>query len=187
MYTLPLSVIVATTDQSLGLNVITELVIGYALPGRPIAMMLFKTWGYITMRQAISFMYDLKLAHYMKIAHRPMFFCQVVATIVAGTVQLGVQAWMFSNIEGFCNADQKDGFICPDITVFGNSSIVVSNFVVLAQTFLYYVLKSLCCSGASLGRDVYFPTVSSIMASSFSSLPASLHLCSSGYCTKSSE
>ena len=126
VYTLPFSVIRATTSQLLGLNVITELVIGYALPGRPIAMMLFKTWGYITMTRAVAFMNDLKLAHYMKIAHRPMFFCQVVATIVAGTVQLGVQAWMFSNIEGLCDVDQKDGFTCPDTTVFGNASIIVS-------------------------------------------------------------
>ena len=126
VYTLPFSMIAATTNQSLGLNVITELIIGYALPGRPIAMMLFKTWGYLTMGRALEFMGDLKLAHYMKIAHRPMFFCQVVATIVAGTVQLGVQAWMFSHIEGLCDADQKDGFICPATTVFGNASIIVS-------------------------------------------------------------
>lgn len=32
----------ATTNQKVGLNVITELIIGYALPGRPVAMMLFK-------------------------------------------------------------------------------------------------------------------------------------------------
>jgi OPT family oligopeptide transporter len=118
VYTLPLSVIAATTSQQLGLNVITELIIGYALPGRPIAMMLFKTWGHNTMLQAITFISAFKLAHYMKILHRPMFLCQVVATIVAGTVQLGVQSWMFSNIEGLCDPDQKDGFICPDNTVF---------------------------------------------------------------------
>lgn len=29
------------------LSVITELIIGYMLPGKPIAMMMFKTWGYI--------------------------------------------------------------------------------------------------------------------------------------------
>jgi len=75
--TLPLSMIAATTGLTLALNVITELIIGYALPGRPIAMMLFKTWGYNSMYQAITFMSDLKLAHYMKIAHRPMFLCQV--------------------------------------------------------------------------------------------------------------
>ena len=126
VFTLPLGVIVATTDLYPQLNVIAEVLVGYALPGRPIAMMLFKTWGHYTMVQAILFMDNFKLAHYMKIAHRPMFFCQVVATIVAGTVQLGVQVWMFSNIEGFCDADQKDGFICPFTNVFGNASILVS-------------------------------------------------------------
>ena len=99
VYTIPIGVIQAITNQQVGLNVISELIIGYALPGRPIAMMMFKTWGYITMTQALQFTGDFKLGHYMKIAHRPMFFCQVVATIVAGTVQLGVQAWMFSNSE----------------------------------------------------------------------------------------
>ena len=28
-----------------------------------------------------------------------MFWSQVVATVIAGTVQLGVQAWMFTNIK----------------------------------------------------------------------------------------
>ena len=183
VYTLPLSVIRATTGQEIGLNVITELIIGYALPGRPIAMMLFKTWGYITMRQALTFMSNFKLAHYMKISHRPVFFCQVVATVVAGTVQLCVQGWMFSNIEGLCDSDQKDGFICPHITVFGNASIIVSKLVLFAHTGS----KMLCCSGASLDRDVYCRKVSCIMASFFSSLRASLRHCFSGYCTRSSE
>lgn len=90
---------------------ITELIIGYALPGRPVAMMMFKTWGYITMAQALTFTSDFKLGHYMKIPPRPMFWAQIIATIVAGTVQLGVQAWMFTNIPGICSPDQPNGFI----------------------------------------------------------------------------
>ena len=185
-YTIPLSTIAATTGQVIGLNVITELIIGYALPGRPIALMLFKTWGYITMNQAVIFMMYLKLAHYMKVPHRPMFFCQVVATIVASTVQLGVQAWMFSNIEGLCDADQIDGFTCPHTTVFGNASIIVS-LSCLHVPFCILWLKMLCCSGVSSGRDIYFLTASYTMASSSFALPAFLHLCSSGYCTRSSK
>lgn len=96
VYMIPVGMIQAITNQQLGLNVITELVIGYALPGRPLAMMLFKTWGYITMAQGLQFTSDFKLGHYMKIPQRPMFFCQVVATVLAGTTQLGVQAWMFT-------------------------------------------------------------------------------------------
>lgn len=50
------------------------------------------------MAQALTFSSDFKLGHYMKIPPRAMFWSQVVATVVAGTVQLGVQAWMFTNI-----------------------------------------------------------------------------------------
>lgn len=84
VYTVPIGMIQAITNQQIGLkcvvsiikceqslimvnSVITELVIGYALPGRPIAMMMFKTWGYITMYQALQFTSDFKLAHYMKL------------------------------------------------------------------------------------------------------------------------
>jgi OPT family oligopeptide transporter len=112
----------AITNQQVGLNVITELIIGFMLPGRPIAMMMFKTWGYITMAQALQFSSDMKLGHYMKIPPRAMFFAQVVATAIAGTAQLGVQAWMFTNIKGICADNQF--FICPSTTVFGTASII---------------------------------------------------------------
>ena len=88
--------------------------------------MLFKTWGYIPLVLGLQFTSDLKLGHYMKIPPRAMFCCQIVGMVVAGTVQLGVQAWMFSNIEDLCSADQRDGFTCPSTTVFGTASIIVS-------------------------------------------------------------
>lgn len=114
----------AITNQQVGLNVITELIVGYALPGRPVAMMQFKTWGYVTMGQALTFSADMKLSHYMKLPPRVMFAGQVVATALAGTVQLGVQSWMFSNIEDICSPHQKDKFICAYTEVFGTASII---------------------------------------------------------------
>ncbi|KAL6301879.1 OPT oligopeptide transporter [Sparassis latifolia] len=124
VYTIPIGMIQAITNQQIGLNVITELIIGYALPGRPIAMMMFKTWGYITMYQALQFTSDMKLGHYMKIPPREMFWAQIIASVIAGTVQLGVQAWMFTNITDMCSPNQKDGFICPSTEVFGTASII---------------------------------------------------------------
>ena len=62
-----------------------------------------------------------------------MFFGQVAATAVAGTVQLGVQAWMFSNIADMCDPKQKDGFICPSTEVFGTASIIVSIEIMLTN------------------------------------------------------
>ena len=62
--------------QQPGLNVITELVIGYIYPGKPLANVSFKTYGYISMAQALSFLLDFKLGHYMKIPPRSMFIVQ---------------------------------------------------------------------------------------------------------------
>lgn len=53
-----------------------------------------------------------------------MFWSQVLATVVAGTTQLGVQAWMFTNIPDMCTPKQKDGFTCPNTEVFGTASII---------------------------------------------------------------
>ncbi|CAK5284572.1 unnamed protein product [Mycena citricolor] len=143
VYVIPIGMIQAITNQQVGLNVITELIIGYSLPGRPVAMMMFKTWGYITMAQALTFTSDFKLGHYMKIPPRSMFHAQVIATVVAGTVQLGVQSWMFSNIEGMCHRPQKDGFWCPSTQVFGTASIlwgVIGPAKIFSKGQLYYGL-----------------------------------------------
>ncbi|KAL9689938.1 hypothetical protein QQ045_010329 [Rhodiola kirilowii] len=77
VFTLPISIITATTNQTPGLNIITEYVMGVIYPGRPIANVCFKTYGYISMAQAVSFLNDFKLGHYMKIPPRSMFLVQV--------------------------------------------------------------------------------------------------------------
>ncbi|KAL0951775.1 hypothetical protein HGRIS_008446 [Hohenbuehelia grisea] len=123
-YVVPIGMIQAITNQQVGLNVISELIVGYVLPGKPVAMMMFKTYGYITMSQALMFTSDFKLGHYMKIPPRTMFFAQVICAVVAGTTQLGVQSWMFTNIPGLCTPEQKNNFICPNTEVFGTASIV---------------------------------------------------------------
>ena len=135
LYIIPIGMIQALTNQQVGINVLTELIVGYAIPGRPLAMMMFKTWGYITMVQALQFASDFKLGHYMKIPPRSMFWCQLVACVLSGTVQLGVQAWMFTNIPDMCSTTQKDNFICPNTEVFGTASIIVRHRRVLTWQF----------------------------------------------------
>ena len=125
MYTIPCGIILAITNWLVGNNVIAELIVGYLLPGRPIAVMLFKTWAVVSLGQTLDFIGYFKLGHYMKIPPRPMFLCQVVASIVAATAQFAVQAWLFSNVEDICSPTQKDGFTCPSTITFGNASIIV--------------------------------------------------------------
>ena len=90
VWLLPIGIVQAVTNIQLGLNVFTEFLIGYMLPGRPTAMMMFKTYGYISMTQALSFIADMKLGHYLKLPPRTVFTAQVVATIWSTFVQVGV-------------------------------------------------------------------------------------------------
>jgi len=41
-------------------------------PGKPLAMMIFKCYGYIGMSQALYFLQDLKMGHYMKVPVSPI-------------------------------------------------------------------------------------------------------------------
>ncbi|KAI1798482.1 OPT oligopeptide transporter [Ganoderma leucocontextum] len=163
VYLIPIGMIQAITNRQVGLNVVTELVVGYMLPGRPVAMMMFKTWGYITMSQAMIFTSDFKLGHYMKIPPRPMFWCQIVATVIAGTVQLGVENWMFSNIPLICTQMQKDisGFTCPNTEVFATASVVfgvIGPTLQFSKNQLYYPLLFFFIIGAACPLIVWLLT-----------------------------
>ncbi|KAL0673526.1 hypothetical protein Bca4012_001507 [Brassica carinata] len=81
VFTPLIGVIVATTNQAPGLNVITEYVIGYIYPERPVANMCFKVYGYISMTQALTFIQDFKLGLYMKIPPRSMYMAQYPTTL----------------------------------------------------------------------------------------------------------
>ncbi|GAA5800218.1 OPT family small oligopeptide transporter [Helicostylum pulchrum] len=123
VFVLPIGIIQAVTNQQPGLNIITELVIGYALPGRPIANVTFKTYGYISMYQCLTFVSDLKLGHYTKIPPKAMFWAQMVGTVIAGVVNLATAKWLMGSIEGICtNAGYP--FTCPSAHTFYSASII---------------------------------------------------------------
>ncbi|KAK3835831.1 MAG: OPT oligopeptide transporter protein-domain-containing protein [Linnemannia elongata] len=84
LLTLPICAMAAITGFNPGLNVITELVCGYMLPGKPIANMAFKCYGYMAMFQCMTLLSDLKLGHYMKIPPRAMFVSQFWGAVVGG-------------------------------------------------------------------------------------------------------
>ncbi|CAN6678868.1 unnamed protein product [Malus baccata var. baccata] len=127
IFTLPISIITATTNVTPGLNIITEYVMGLILPGYPIANVCFKTYGYISMAQAISFLSDFKLGHYMKIPPISMFLVQCVGTVVAGTVNIGTAWWLLTTVKYICNTESlpdTSPWTCPGDTVFFNASVI---------------------------------------------------------------
>ncbi|GFP92654.1 oligopeptide transporter 7 [Phtheirospermum japonicum] len=110
-----------------GLNVITEYVIGYLYPGYPVANMCFKVYGYISMKQALIFLQDLKLGHYMKIPPRSMFMAQVVGTLISSLVHLGTAWWLMDTVPNICDRmalPPGSPWTCPGDHVFYDASVI---------------------------------------------------------------
>ncbi|CAI5503655.1 unnamed protein product [Closterium sp. Naga37s-1] len=130
-FTLPIGIVTATTNQQPGLNIITEMIWGYIRPGEPIGNVCFKTYGYISMTQAIAFLQDFKLGHYMKIPPQAMFVVQVFATLLASLVNLGTSWWLYDTVENglICkindeNFPENSPWTCPTANVFYSASII---------------------------------------------------------------
>ncbi|GFP88785.1 oligopeptide transporter 6 [Phtheirospermum japonicum] len=127
MYTLPIGIIIATTNQQPGLNIITEYIIGYAYPGRPVANMCFKVYGYISMAQALTFLQDFKLGHYMKIPPRAMFCVQLVGTVISVIIYTITAWWLMGSIHNLCDTSllpPGSPWTCPMDHVFYDASVI---------------------------------------------------------------
>ncbi|KAF2202425.1 small oligopeptide transporter [Delitschia confertaspora ATCC 74209] len=123
IFVLPTCMIYGIANIQLSLNVLSAFLGGYIMPGKPIAVMIFKVYSTIVLGQAQVFSIDLKLAHYMKIPPKTTFMCQLVATIWATFVQIAVMNWVLGNIPHICDLFQKDRFSCPNGRAFFSNSI----------------------------------------------------------------
>ncbi|XP_015068852.1 oligopeptide transporter 6-like isoform X2 [Solanum pennellii] len=126
-FTLPIGIIVATTNQQPGLNIITEYVWGYMYPGFPVANMLFKVYGYISMAQALTFVYDFKLGHYMKIPPRAMFMAQMLGTFISIIIYTITAWWLMGSVPNLCDISvlpANSPWQCPQDRVFYDASVI---------------------------------------------------------------
>ncbi|KAJ5818939.1 hypothetical protein N7474_004530 [Penicillium riverlandense] len=159
VFFIPLGIVKASTNIDLGLNVITEFIIGYMQPGRPMAMMLFKTYGYITMYQGMYFSQDLKLGHYMKVPPRLTWTAQMVAGLWSSLVQIATMNWALGAIKDVCSQDQPNHYSCPNGRVFFNASIIwglIGPKRMFSIHELYSPLLIFFAVGAVLPVVVYF-------------------------------
>ncbi|KAG0203913.1 hypothetical protein BGX28_003965 [Mortierella sp. GBA30] len=140
VWTLPMGILVAITSQAPTISMISEWVFGVIAPGKPIGNMIFKTYGFITVQQAILFTQDLKLGHYMKVPPRDMFIFQMVGTFAAALVSMGTTTYLMNSIDGICS-EAAYPFTCPSANVFSASSVVwgvVGPLKFLSPSSMYY-------------------------------------------------
>ena len=124
IFLLPFGIIQAITNQELDMSVIAELVVGYIMPGNPLATMVFKSVSGNVAFQAIGYSSELKFGHYIKVPPRLMFTGQILATIVAVFSSIVAQKWALGNIPDICSPHQKQRWICPNLDVFNTASII---------------------------------------------------------------
>ncbi|KAH6561861.1 hypothetical protein BASA62_009563 [Batrachochytrium salamandrivorans] len=134
--------------QQLGLNIITELIMGLIIPGQTVAVMTFKSYSYNIMIQALSLTYDLKAGHYLHINPIHMVIAQLWGTILGAITNtasvwiaiayfpLGAEDWSYPGHTTFFNAGAIWGAIGP-ARFFGPSSPYFSlNIGYLVGVFL---------------------------------------------------
>jgi OPT family small oligopeptide transporter len=121
---IPIGIVMAITNQQSSIYLICQLICGSLFPGRPVANMVFTTYGYISSTQGLKFSSDLKLGHYMKLPPRTLFAVQVTATIISSCTQIAVLNWMLANVPGICTPNAINGFTCPIARVHFNGSIL---------------------------------------------------------------
>jgi OPT family oligopeptide transporter len=107
IFLLPIGVIQAITGLQLGLNVLTEFVIGLLIPGQTVAVMAFKSLGTNTIIQALALLGDLKLGHYMKINPIHMIVAQLYGTVIGAVINNSISIWAESLLSNLM-------FISPD-------------------------------------------------------------------------
>jgi OPT family small oligopeptide transporter len=158
VWLLPIGIITAITSQSPTISMITEWVYGAIRPGHPIGNMIFKTYGYITVRQALLFAQDLKLGHYMKIPPRHMFSFQIVGTIIASFVSLSTTNFLMNSIPEICTRAAYP-WTCPNAGLFGASSVIwglIGPGKFFAPESLYHGIAFFLLAGFLLPIPFYF-------------------------------
>ncbi|KAF9438942.1 hypothetical protein BGZ76_002605 [Entomortierella beljakovae] len=158
LFSLPIGLIQAVTNQQPGLNILTEFVIGYILPGRPIANVTFKTYGYISMSHAMSFLGDLKLGQYMKIPPKSMFMTQLIGTCVAGCINLLTANWLLSSRPNICTPAGYP-WTCPGANVFFSASViwgVIAPARMFGPSSIYHPLMYFFIFGLFIPVPFYF-------------------------------
>jgi OPT family small oligopeptide transporter len=122
VFIVPIGIIMAMTGVEVTLNVLAEFIGGVWVEGNAIAMCFFKSYGYVTCAHAVSFLKDLKLAHYLKIPPRYTFWAQMVPTLVSSFISIGILQYQV-DIKDICTKNAPFRFTCPGNNTFFTAAV----------------------------------------------------------------
>jgi hypothetical protein len=77
-----------------------------------------------TITEAMTFVQDQKLGHYIKLPPRATFVAQLSATSIAAFVQIGTKQLLFAAVPDICGSNQRNLLTCASTKVFFTSSVI---------------------------------------------------------------
>jgi OPT family oligopeptide transporter len=99
VYVVPVGIITALTGYMPGLNIITQLIIGFILPGKTIENMVFKSYGYNIMIQALELCIQLKIAHYIHVSPIAVTVAQLIGTGIGVVCNTGTAFFFMDSVK----------------------------------------------------------------------------------------
>lgn len=124
VFLIPLTAIYSTTGFQFGLNVLVQIIVGYAIPGNGLALNFIKALGFNINGQAQNYITDQKMGHYVKIPPRALFRCQMLSVFISSFISLAVMNFMIDNVENYCTPESRQKFLCPQSNVFFSASVL---------------------------------------------------------------
>ncbi|KAG0306758.1 hypothetical protein BGZ98_001766 [Dissophora globulifera] len=144
VFALPMAIIQALSSSQIGLNVLSEVVCGYLLPGNQLGNSVFKCYSYMALYQCLNLTQGFKLGHYMKVPPRQIFIAVVYGTILGAFVNLQVLEWvLLYNRQELFDADPKSGWSFRNLDLFFSASLLwgaISPKRLFAQGSIYHFL-----------------------------------------------
>ncbi|KAK3819480.1 MAG: OPT oligopeptide transporter protein-domain-containing protein [Linnemannia gamsii] len=125
VFTIPMAIIQALSSSQVGLNVLSEVVCGYLLPGNQLGNSVFKCYSYMAMYQCLNLTQAFKLGHYMKVPPRKIFITVIYGTLVGAFVNLQVLDWVLQhNREALFDSNPMSGWSFRNLDLFFSASLL---------------------------------------------------------------
>ncbi|KAF9196655.1 hypothetical protein BGZ50_008600 [Haplosporangium sp. Z 11] len=125
VFALPMAIIQALSSSQIGLNVLSEVVCGYLLPGNQLGNSVFKCYSYMALYQCLNLTQGFKLGHYMKVPPRHIIIAVLYGTLVGAFVNIQVLEWvLIHNRQDLFDADPRSGWSFRNLDLFFSASLL---------------------------------------------------------------
>lgn len=123
---LPLGIIRAVAGSSPQINVPAQFIIGLFIPGNTVGVMTFKSLGTNIVYQALLFLSQLKLGHYMKINPKHMVYAQLYGTTLGAIFSTSTFFFLLDAIKGLLGTAE---WLVSDYSIFYNAAAIWVIFI----------------------------------------------------------